>query len=97
MGWDYPWQERMGALAGLLSRQGIPLQVIYNGSGRDGTGREWIEHAMIHAREFEKLARPDAVAIQCWTKYPDHLLPESDPEALTNLINRYVEWKATSR
>jgi hypothetical protein len=96
VGWGYAWRDKVQALSRVLRRHGIPLQVIYNGSGRDKTGQEWIEHAIEHAKEFERIVVPDAVSIQCWTTYPDHLLPETDRSALTSLINRYVEWKKGS-
>lgn len=92
--WDGPWRETVPPLAQLLREHGIPLQVIYNGNERDSSGEEWIEHAMQRAKEFEKVITPAAVAVQCWTNYPNRLLPESDPGALTNLINRYADWKS---
>jgi len=95
MQWQAPWQAQIPALAELLRRKGIPLQVIYNGSGNAASDEEWIAQAIKHFQEFESEGRPvpDAVAIQCWTPRPSRLLPETDPRTLTSLINEYVKWK----
>ncbi|HEY3897656.1 MAG TPA: hypothetical protein VGM54_03535 [Chthoniobacter sp.] len=95
MAWDRPWRERIPALVELLHREGIPLQVIYNGNGRAATDEEWIAQALSHAAEFESQGRPtpDVVCIQCWTPKPSKLLPETDPKTLTSLINQYVAQK----
>jgi hypothetical protein len=97
IGWGEPWRETVRPLAQLLRANQIPLQVIYNGDGGDRSGEKWIEQAMKRAEEFEKVITPDAVSIQCWTDYPNRLLPEADPGTLTNLVNRYVAWKAGRR
>jgi hypothetical protein len=93
IGWDGPWRDRVARLGPMLREKGISLQVIYNGNARNASGRKWIEQAMQHATDFERVVTPDAVVVQCWTRYPDHLLPESDPDALTYLVNRYADWK----
>ena len=95
MQWNGPWRERIAALADLLRRKGIPLQVIYNGNGNAASDEEWIAQALAHAREFELAVpiTPDVVSIQCWTSKPARLLPDSNPKALTSLINQYTQWK----
>jgi len=92
IGWDRPWKQAIPALTGLLRRKGIPLQVIYNGSGRAASDEEWIAQALAHAREFEAAGGPvpEVVSIQCWTAKPSHVLPETDPSSLTSLVNQYV-------
>jgi hypothetical protein len=90
MDWNAPWQERVGAIAQLLRRKSVYVQVIYNGSGRDQSDDEWVTHALEHAAAFESVLKPDSVAIQSWNVYPRHVLPDSAPTTLTGLVNRYA-------
>jgi hypothetical protein len=94
--WNQGWRGRIPPLMQLLKRHGIPLQVIYNGSGQDGSGKQWIDEAMKHAAEFESVAKPDVAAIQCWTQHPRYILPESDPDSLSNMVNRYYAQRMSS-
>lgn len=95
MQWKGPWREQLPELVEILHRRGIPLQVIYNGTGNAASDEEWIQGALAHAKEFEEGAgvTPEGVAIQCWTPRPSRLLPESDPKTLTSLINQYANTK----
>jgi len=95
LGWDRPWQARIGPLTRLLREKGIPLQVIYNGDDRSKSDEAWIASAVAHFQEFESHGRPlpDAAIFQYWGEHPSHVLPESDPRTATWLINRYVEWR----
>ncbi len=97
MWWTKWWQPHMPALIALLKQKGIPLQVIYNGSGQDRTDPAWIAGAIAHFKEFESgpWPRPAAAVFQYWTPIPTHALPESDPLTATGLIDRYVQWQRT--
>jgi hypothetical protein len=88
--WAAQWQPQVVAIAKLLKRKGVHLQIIYNGSDRDSSDEEWTSHALAHANAFEAIVKPDVVAIQSWTVYPKHLLPEADPKTMTGLINQYL-------
>lgn len=90
MEWQGPWRQRVPAIAQLLHREGVALQVIYNGSGQDKSDDEWVNHATQHAKDFEGLVKPDSVAIQTWTPRPTHVLPDTDPRTLTGLVNQYA-------
>jgi hypothetical protein len=89
MDWNAPWQRQVDAVAKLLRRKGVKLQVIYNGSDRDGSDEQWTAHALGNARAIESVVRPDAIVIQSWATYPKRFLPESDPHSMTGLINGY--------
>jgi hypothetical protein len=90
MDWQGPWRQRVPAIAQLLRRKGVAVQVIYNGSGQDKSDDEWVSHAADHAKAFEGVVKPDSVAIQTWNPHPTHVLPDSDPRTLTGLVNAYV-------
>jgi hypothetical protein len=97
MHWEDPdWRRQATQVAQLLSRKGVRLQIIYNGSGRDHSDREWVSHALANARTFESVVKPDIVAIETWHAYPTHVLPDSDATTLTGLVNQYSSLK-TSR
>jgi hypothetical protein len=89
MDWNSPWQGQMAAVARLLKRKGVRLQVIYNGSPRDASDAAWTAHALSNAAAFEAVARPDDIVIQSWDDYPKRFLPETDSTTMTGLINRY--------
>ena len=93
--WNLPWQARIPALTRLLREKGIPLQVIYNGTGRGTSDEEWIRSAVGNFQAYESDGRspPDVAVFQYWTPLPSHVLPESDPQTTTWLVNRYIEWR----
>lgn len=95
--WNMAWQPHMQALADLLKRKGIPLQVIYNASGKQPTDTAWMESAASHFKEFESgpWPKPDAAVFGYWTEPPTHVLPESDPTSATGLIKQYLRWHQT--
>jgi hypothetical protein len=95
MDWRGDWRQRLPGLIRLLEERGIPLQVIYNGSGADQSDEAWVAGAAAHYHEFEAEARiiPDAAVIQYWTPHPERVLPETDPRTATGLIEQYVRWK----
>jgi hypothetical protein len=91
--WNRPWHDDMQALSELLHRRGVALQVIYNGNARSDS--VWIDEAAQRFKEYESGRRslPYAVVFQCWTPNPTHVLPETDPQTLTGLVKRYVQWR----
>jgi len=95
--WNMDWQKHMPALAELLARKGIPLQVIYNGAGK--TDQAWIASAVSNFKAFESgpWPKPAVAVIQYWSPNPTHILPESNPLTGTGLIDRYVQWQQTGR
>jgi hypothetical protein len=97
--WTRPWQADLPALAQLLREKGIPLQVIYDSLGRDRSNDEAAADVVERFQEVETALghEPDAVAFQSWTKYPDRALPESDPNTMTGVIDRFVAWKRSRR
>jgi hypothetical protein len=93
MDWTAQWQPQVIAVAQLLKRKGVQLQVIYNGFDRDGSDQAWISHAVAHAQAFEAAVKPGVVVIQSWATYPKRVLPETDPSTMTGLIDQYLSMR----
>jgi hypothetical protein len=92
--WTAQWQPQVIAVAQLLKRKGVQLQVIYNGSDHDKSDEEWTSRALANANAFEAAVKPDVVVIQSWATYPKHVLPETDPTTMTGLINQYLSTRS---
>lgn len=92
------WPERAAAVEALMAGRGIPFGMIYNGIESDASNSAWIEHAIEHAARYEGMAggTPDHVMFQSWHRYPKQLLPETDPAAMTSLINRYFDLRTAA-
>jgi hypothetical protein len=93
--WRSDWKSRMPRLVDLLHREGIALQVIYNGSGNAGSDSTWVREAAQRFQDFEQVAgvRPDGVVFQSWVPNPSRALPENDPNTMSGLVNTYLRWK----
>ena len=72
----------------MLERERIPLGIIVNGAG-DEELRCRLDRgaAEQHLTAFEAaLGVPDQIVFQSWNRFPQTLLPESDPGAFTWLL-----------
>ena len=69
------------------------IGIIFNGTPRDTTDAAWMQDARNHVLELQDKYRlhPDQAIIQSWMPHPTHAMPDSDPDALTSLVNFYVE------
>lgn len=84
------WPRDLDTLRQMIEGQGIPLGVFYKGNSLDQTDAEWVEQAQKHFEQYELRGRPPAqVLFQSWEPCPQHLLPETDRDSFTNLIDRY--------
>lgn len=77
-----------------MKAEGIPFGVIYDGGG---TGREendqlWTEEAIQRFRAVESNPAlvPDHAVLETWARWPQHMLPETKPGTMTNLVSQYV-------
>ena len=97
IGWTSPWQRYIPPLVQLLHQKGIPLQVIYDAGMPDAniSDERAVASTIANYKTYELGGRspPDVALIQFWTKYPSHVLPETDPRTTTYLINQYVKWR----
>jgi hypothetical protein len=92
-----PWQQYIPPLTQLLRREGIPLQVIYDSNFDDAgaSDERAVAGTIANFKAYESGGRapPDVAAIQFWSKYPSHVLPETDPRSATYMIDQYVKWR----
>jgi hypothetical protein len=87
------WQSDLQAEAKFLHDAKIPLGIIYNGSPEDQTDHEWVAHAQqrYHLIESKLGIIPDKAIIQTWTLHPTRMLPEDQPDTMTNFLKQYVQ------
>jgi hypothetical protein len=90
--WAKPWKQELGLLADSLHSAHVDFGIIYDGNNSDTTGREWVRHAeeRFVAVEADPALVPDQAILASWMPQPEHNLPETDPEAMTYLVNRYA-------
>ena len=88
--WNADWQPAASALTRALLERHIPAGHIYNGNGQSSDA-DWMAAAEQHLAETETREQllADEAIFQSWEPYPKHDLPETDPSALTYLIDRY--------
>jgi len=89
--WNSDWKPAAAALARALRARHIPVGQIYIGDFNAGTDARWVASAEQHTVDVEVGVglKPDMVDFQSWEPLPSHVLPESDPNAFTYLIDRY--------
>jgi uncharacterized protein (TIGR03437 family) len=89
--WQDDWQLSVESMRQALQQRGIPFGIIYNGWSTDLSDAQWMSDAESHYVEWEAQGGtiPSHVIFQSWYPYPDHVLPETDPTALTYLIDSY--------
>ena len=95
--WGVSWKPSVESLRQALQQRGIPFGMIYNGWTADLSDAQWMNDAEAHYVEWEAQggAVPSHVIFQSWYPYPHHVLPESDPTALTYLIDSYFRQRTT--
>jgi hypothetical protein len=86
------WPEPAKDLEIYCRERGIRFGMIYNGNLDAFSDMEWLKQAEEHMAMYESLGgKPDHIIFQSWHMYPKHLLPESNPNSFTHLINRYFD------
>ena len=89
--WQVDWKPNLESMRQALQQRAIPFGIIYNGWATDLSDAQWMADAENHYAQWETQggAIPSHVIFQSWYAYPQHVLPESDPNALTYLIDSY--------
>jgi hypothetical protein len=89
--WQVDWQPAVESMRQTLQQRAIPFGIIYNGWTTDLTDAQWMSDAENHYAEWEAQGGviPGHAIFQSWYPYPHHVLPESDPTALTYLVDSY--------
>ena len=94
MVWRGPFIETTRQAVGLLRSQNIPFGVIFNSIGDVKSDQEWSDSATANIKIYfsAQLPRPFDVIVQSWHPNPTRVLPETDPQALTYLVNYYFAY-----
>jgi hypothetical protein len=98
MDWTRPgWAQVARQVEAVADERDVPFGVIYFGGPEGTTDQTWIQLAAEHAYEFEQVAggTPADIPISSWEDYPQRTLPESDPNTLTGLVDRYFAPRTT--
>jgi hypothetical protein len=96
--WAAPgWSGTIGRIQTVTKQLGLRFGIIYNGDGGGGLlGKDlpdatWMTNVEARVVAYESGgANPDQVVFQSWQVPPHHVLPETDPSAFTNIIDRYA-------
>jgi hypothetical protein len=85
------WPTAAKVLEAAARARGIEFGIFYLGDPGDATDAEWLNKAFERARVYELIAggKPDHVQFESWHDRPDYLLPETNPDTFTALLDRY--------
>ena len=99
VGWTTDWVGICAELQRDLADRHIPFGMIYNGEDQAPSAAAWASQARAHFHTFEDGARPapDMAVIQSWVRYPDHALPDTDPDSLTGVELDYLRFRGLAR
>lgn len=95
--WSKPdWSSLAVAVEAAGAQRGVPVGMLYNGGGAP-TDERWLQLAGQHALDHEDRdgGNPDHVVFQSWNDHPDLVLPETDADSFTALVNRYFDDRAS--
>ena len=92
LNWARHADAELKALKADLHGAGIRFGVIFDGDPNDPTDLAWTSHAEARFEDVEQQAaeKPDDAILQTWMVHPAHMLPESQPGTMTNLVLRYA-------
>lgn len=94
--WDVSWANQVATnqlkvISARFHSEGLAIGVIYDGDGDDTSGLDFTTKA---ERRFQSTIRllgfkPDAI-FESWMRFPEKLLPESEPGTMTSLLHNYI-------
>ena len=95
--WRKPWRTSAPPTADILHAHGVKAGIFLDAAGGPTvTDESWMAEAERNARDIVTAKLPvDFVIIASWMMHPKRLLPESDPLALTHLVDWYEHYKKT--
>jgi hypothetical protein len=94
-----PWLPAVRESTHILREHGVKAGIFLDAAGGpEVTDESWMAEARQNVMNVEaaKLSL-DFVIIATWTHHPSRALPETDPLALTSLVNWYFEHRAVSK
>jgi hypothetical protein len=94
-----PWREWARSTIDILHARGLRAGIFLTASGGpDVTDQSWMKEAKENILNVGAAKLPlDFAIIATWVNHPYRNLPETDPLALTSLVNWYFEHRAVSR
>lgn len=94
--WGLPWQPDLMEVARESRAAGVKFGVIYDGDGTELSSQAAARSIAEHQRSVEGLpGLPlDQVIFQTWFSFPDHVLPEKDPNSMTGIVLQYLRLPA---
>ena len=95
--WVQSWEGDVSRLAKEFGARGINFGIIYDGNPGDPSDEAWTRNAEVHfdAVEGRLGIIPDQAILQTWMVHPTHMLPETTPGTMTNLVDRYARMRTT--
>ena len=89
--WNTPsYLADLASVRQMVASEGVPFGIIYDGNGTDTSDAQWIQSATQHMLSVElNQGSPDLVIFQSWHPYPKKLVPETDSDSFTSLIDTY--------
>jgi hypothetical protein len=91
-GWDYPsWMQPMKDMQRFAHQNKMALGFYMYGGGFATSDSEWITQALQHMEVAEGAVGviPDQAIFSSWSTHPVNTMPETSPNTMTWLINRY--------
>jgi hypothetical protein len=90
------WPEATLEIETFLRARGIEMGMIYFGNWEDRSDAVWLERVEDRFTSYElRGGRPDHAIFQSWHPYPQRILPETDADAFTAIIHRYLRPRAS--
>ncbi len=85
------WPTVVSDVEAVADARGVPLGILYLGSGFERSNDAWLEQMAQHAATLEQGegVSPQVVGFYSWHSQPDRLLPDDDLGAYTGRINQY--------
>jgi hypothetical protein len=95
--WVRNWDADVSRLARELAARGVKFGIIYNGNPNDPDDQTWTRNAEVRFDAIEGRLGiiPDQAILQTWMVHPTHMLPETRPGTMTNLVMRYARTRTS--
>lgn len=90
--WRLPWKNDLVLAAREARAAGVKIGVIYHSDDTEHSSESVSRDTASHEDEVNSLPGmpPDHVIFQTWRQYPDHVLPESDPNSMSGIVLNYL-------
>jgi hypothetical protein len=95
--WSPQAMRNLVPLAAFAKSRLVRFGVIYNAGSQGTSDALWTQAAIRNANRMESEfgLHPEDAVFQTWEKFPSHLLPETTPGTLTNVVLNYLNPRST--